>query len=334
MSLLTQEALSVLHEQKVLLAFSAGADSTALFFTLLHHKISFDIAIVHYGLRTQADEELAYAHRLASDHKLQCHCLKSHQVDKNFESEARSIRYNFFESLIKEHAYTYLLTAHHLQDRLEWMLMQLSKGAGMPELLGMSEIEKRPSYTLFRPLINTSKEEILSYLRKEKLHWYHDASNDDLSYKRNYFRHKIVNELIKDNSEGIKQSFRYLQEDISDFIKEVDVHTADKLSLFISSGHRRSDIYHIDKILKTRGYLLTASQREALKHEHELVVGRKFLITLNQGIYTVCTYLNENMDKSFKEECRLLGIPIKLRPYLFKYPLAFILYVRFLPCEI
>jgi len=332
--LLPANSLTQLQDTKVLLAFSGGGDSTALFFLLLDANISFDIAIVHYGLRKQADEEISYAQSLAKEHGLSCHLLKANKIEQNFEYEARRIRYDFFEELISTHSYKYLLTGHHLQDRLEWMLMQFSKGAGTAELLGMKEKEQRPTYTLFRPLINNSKDEILLYLKENKRHWFHDESNDDLSYKRNYFRHKIVNELLKDNLEGIKQSFAYLEEDVSELIKDVDIHQTQDLSLFFATGHKRSDIFHIDKILKTKGYILTASQRQELKTQDEIVAGRKFVVVLDKGMYYIAPFISEVMDKDFKEECRKLSVPKKLRPYLFKQPMAFILFTRFLPCSL
>jgi tRNA(Ile)-lysidine synthase len=334
LSLLPSEKLQGLHDRKLLLAFSGGADSTALLFTLLEYKLPFDIAIVHYGLRDQADEEVRYAQELATTHGFQCHLHKADNIEQNFEYEARRIRYAFFEELIQTHGYTHLLTAHHLQDRLEWLLMQLCKGAGAAELVGMKESESRIGYTLFRPLIETSKEEITAYLEKEQIRWFHDESNDDLSYTRNYFRHEVATKLLQEYSTGIKQSFKYLQEDAKALIQEVQIHEAEALSLFIATGHKRSDIYHIDKILKSKGYILTAQQREELKSHDEIMAGRKFLVVLDKGIYYIAPYINESMDKAFKEECRELGVPVKLRPYLFKSPIAFILFTRFLPCSL
>ena len=332
MSLLPLDKLFFLD--KPLLAFSGGSDSTALFFTLLEHKIPFDIAIVHYGLRSQADEEVEYAQALAKEHKLQCHLLKAPLIEQNFEYEARHVRYTFFEKLISQYNYTHLLTGHHLQDRLEWMLMQLCKGAGAAELLGMKEKETRQNYTLFRPLLEKSKEEIIDYLKENKLKFFHDETNNDTQIKRNYFRHEIATELISNYYEGIKQSFKYLEEDVNQLIKEVEIKRIDALSLFFSSGDRRSDIFHIDKILKSQAYILTAAQREELKHQDEIVAGRKFLVTLKDGIYYIAPFVKVTMDKDFKEECRLLGIPDKLRPYLFQNPMAFILYTQYMPCSI
>jgi tRNA(Ile)-lysidine synthase len=69
--------------------------------------------------------------------------LNAEKIEKNFEARAREIRYNFFEELIKEYHYDNLITAHHLGDRFEWMLMQFCKGAGCAEIAGMAEEQKK-----------------------------------------------------------------------------------------------------------------------------------------------------------------------------------------------
>lgn len=145
-----------------LLAFSAGGDSTALLFLLLKHNIKFDIAIVDYELREQSKKEVAYAYELADKYNFKCHLLKASKISSNFEANARKIRYNFFENLIERYKYTNLLTAHHLGDRFEWMLMQFCKGAGCPELTGIKMIELRNNYTLIRPLLHLQKSELLA----------------------------------------------------------------------------------------------------------------------------------------------------------------------------
>ena len=159
--MLKNSSLEKLQGKKNLLAFSAGVDSTALFFILLQNNINFDIAIVNYNTREQSQEELAYAKELASTYNLKCHLLNAEKIDKNFEAKAREIRYNFFEELINEYSYENLLTAHHLGDRFEWMLMQFCKGAGCAELAGMQEATKRDNYTLLRPLLHLDKQELI-----------------------------------------------------------------------------------------------------------------------------------------------------------------------------
>lgn len=125
--MLEPNSLNKLKGKKNLLAFSGGGDSTSLFFLLLRHNIKFDIAIVNYNQRAQSIKEVEYAQELARIHNLKCFVHSAPKIEKNFEAKAREIRYDFFEELIEKYNYENLLTAHHLADRFEWMLMQFCK---------------------------------------------------------------------------------------------------------------------------------------------------------------------------------------------------------------
>ena len=317
--MLKPSSLTKLKSGKNLLAFSAGGDSTALLFLLLKHNISFDIAIVDYELRLQSKEEVKYAKELANKHNFNCFTKTAPQIDSNFEANARAIRYDFFEHLIQKHNYDTLLTAHHLGDRFEWMLMQFCKGAGCVELAGMQESEKRSSYTLLRPLLHLDKVELLEYLKKEHIHYFEDESNSDMKYKRNEFRQNHTQPLLKKYLQGIKKSFTYIDEDVSEFIKEVNLQVVDTFAYFHSSLHKRSDIFHIDKYLKNEGILISSNEKELLKYEKTVVIARKIVVNQEHGFVFIMPYTkSENMDKSFKEEMRLLKIEPKLRGFLFK----------------
>jgi len=97
--------LDILKNRKNLLAFSAGGDSTALFFLLLEHKISFDIAIVNYNLREQSKDEIEYAKNLATKYNLKIFIKDVTKIDSNFEANARAIRYDFFNQIIDRYNY-------------------------------------------------------------------------------------------------------------------------------------------------------------------------------------------------------------------------------------
>jgi len=161
-----------LQTSKNLLAFSAGGDSTALLFLLLQNNIPFDIAIVDYGIREQSKEEVAYAKALAKEYGFRCNVHHAQKITNNFEATARQIRYDFFESLIQKYHYDTLLTAHHLGDRFEWMLMQFCKGAGCVELAGMREKTQRNGYVLYRPLLHVDKQELLEYLHVNTIKYF------------------------------------------------------------------------------------------------------------------------------------------------------------------
>lgn len=111
------------------MGFSGGLDSVCLFHLLVGENIAFDIALVDYNTQKQRLEIIQHAQKLAQAHHKKCYIHYAPKIERNFEMQARKIRYDFFETLIKEHSYKHLILAHHLNDRLEWFLMQLSKGA-------------------------------------------------------------------------------------------------------------------------------------------------------------------------------------------------------------
>ena len=322
--MLLSSTLSPLQKGTNLLAFSAGVDSSALFFLLLEQNIDFDIAIVNYQTREQSQQEVAYAQTLAKKYHKQCHLLMTTLPDTNFEATARTLRYDFFEQLIKEHSYMNLITAHQLDDRLEWLLMQLSKGAGLYELLGSQAVEKREGYTLVRPLLETSKSEVRTYLSENNIQFFEDESNRDEKYKRNFFRHNITAPLLKKYGSGIKKSFSYLAEDLNELQKDpISIDSIDALYYFNFLGSRRSALIAVDKLFKELGFLMRQGDKEALKESDEHVVGRKYVVSFQGNFCFIAPYEMHEMSKVFKEECRVLQIPQKLRPYLSRHSNAF-----------
>ena len=228
---------SVIGNQKNLLAFSAGVDSTALFFLLLKQNIPFDIAIVDYNLRVQSKEEISYAKELALKYNktIFLNDIKL-ENNSNFEKTARDIRYKFFEEIISENSYENLITAHQLNDKLEWFMMQLSKGAGLVELIGFNEFEQKENYKIYKPLLNITKDELEIYLKENNHKYFIDNSNFDEKYKRNYFRHNFSNKFLEEFSSGVKKSFEYLQNDLSSLnIQTKPIKKIEELEIFFKS---------------------------------------------------------------------------------------------------
>ncbi len=307
-----------LLNQKNLLAFSAGIDSSALFFLLIENNINFDIAIVDYGIREQSKEELKHAKHLAKKHALFCHTIQAPIFTSHFEKQARDFRYQFFESLIRIEGYDTLLTAHHLNDQLEWFLMRLSKGAGVCELLGLEPISKRGNYTLVRPLLRHSKEELLSYLQSHNYPYFVDESNHDKKYERNRFRKEFSDALLAKYKEGISRSFDYLRQDKEVLEDTFETLYTNKMLHIVKLHNPTMKSKAADITLKHLGYLLSASQRQEIEKENSLVLGGAWAIELQDELLYICPYTIENMPKKFKETCRANKIPTKIRPYIFK----------------
>jgi tRNA(Ile)-lysidine synthase len=194
------------------------------------------------------------------------------------------------------------------------MLMQFCKGAGCAELAGMNAIESRGKYTLLRPLLHLEKQELLSYLNANNLNYFEDESNKDEKYKRNEFRHNYAKPLLDKYLSGIKKSFEYLDEDTQ--IDDIEILHVNELSYFKTLKNRRQNILHVDRILKERGFIIRQGDREILKSEDEHIVGRRYVVAQTPRYTFIAPFVKKSMTKEFKEQCRKLQIPKKLRPYL------------------
>jgi len=323
--MIKEELLSFLSTQKNLLAFSAGGDSVALFFLLVENSIPFDIAIVDYGVRAQSKEEVAYAFALAKRYNKRCFVQNAPKIEQNFEANARTIRYTFFETLIQEHSYSVLLTAHHLGDRLEWFLMQLTKGAGVAEMLGMQTKEQRENYTLVRPLLDVTKEELVAFLAQKKIHYFEDETNEDEKYKRNYFRKHFATPLLQHYAKGIAKSFEYLEDDKEALITSSPIIYLAKDAIYFEAKTPRSNSYTLQNYFKRVGIVCSSSMREAFQNRKNIDVARKYIVAFYKKIIVVTPFvaLEEAMPKSFKEKCRVMQIEPRQRPYLFLHPKVF-----------
>ncbi len=308
---------SLLEGQKNLLAFSAGVDSSALFFLLLAHDIPFDIAIVDYGLRAQSNKEVAHAKSLAKQYNITCHSTTAPTFKSHFEQYARAFRYRFFEETIREYGYDTLLTAHQLNDQLEWLFMRLSKGAGLSELVGLEPVTQKQGYALVRPLLEHSKDALLSYLEKNSYPYFTDESNSSDAYERNRFRKAFSDPFIAQHKEGVARSFGYLHQDKAALEERFETLYTHKQLHIIRLQTPESKVKAADLKLKKLGYLLSAAQRSKIAKERSLVIGGIWAIEEQGALLFIAPYLTIDMPKAFKEQCRIAKIPTKIRPYLY-----------------
>jgi tRNA(Ile)-lysidine synthase len=309
--------------QKNLLAFSGGIDSSALFFLLQEEGIAFDIALVNYGMRSQSDQEERFARELAERYGLEAHIRHAPRWESHFESQARRFRYDFFETLIDRHHYATLLTAHQLNDQLEWLLMRLGRGAGLSELIGLEPLAERRTgqgrpYHLLRPLLEQSKRELLAYLEAGGYPYFVDASNADTHYERNRIRKTFSDPLIDAQAEGIRRSFAYLRRDKAALGRGIELlFEQEELRVYrLASPELR--VRAADRALKELGYLLSSAQRREIEKNESLVVGGRWAVVSQGERLYLAPYRNAVMSKVFRERCRRLKIPAKIRPYCYE----------------
>ncbi len=308
-----------IEKSKNLLAFSGGVDSMALFYLLKDANINFDLIIVNYNARLESKEELEFAINLAKkyDKKIFVKELDL-KNSSNFEKVARDIRYEFFKEIVEENSYEVLITAHQLNDKLEWFFMQLSKGAGIVELLGMSEFEEKESYKIFRPLLNIAKKYLQEYLDKNSLKYFIDSSNFDTKYKRNYFRKEFANRFLDEFESGVKNSFEYLKNDLDSLnIRFEPIFSKLELEVFENLNDDNLNLRVIDKSLKKRGFLISSKERLEILRQKKLTISHKINISINEKYIFIAPNLEAVLPKDFKEVCRVKKIPANIREYIF-----------------
>ena len=310
----------VLHKLKSgrnLLAFSHGVDSTALFYLLDEPGVKFDLAIVDYNVRAQSKDEVASARRLALKFNKQIYIKSVRLGASNFEHEARAARYEFFGQICREQGYENLILAHQFDDKFEWFLMQLGRGAGLSELLGMQELEPREDYVIARPLLGVQKCELERFLRERNLKYFTDETNLTERFKRGFVRAKFSEPFLNEYFGGVKKSFEFLAADALNLAPEI-FNPAAKIYL-VKRG--ANELRGIDQACKRLGLVLSSAQRNecvrCLENGADCVLGGKVAVGAGKKFILATPYIKAAMDKKFKEACRRLAVPPINRGFLF-----------------
>ncbi len=308
-----------INTKKNLLAFSGGLDSTALFYMLLKNNITFDIIMINYGLREQSEDEVKYAKELAKKFKKTIYIENFPKKTKFSQKIGRDFRYNFFQQICKKFYYDSVITAHHLNDRLEWFMMQLSKGAGISELMSMQKSYQKDKIFYLKPLLNTTKDELKEFLKKKSIRYFEDISNHDISYKRNYIRASFTNDFLTLYKKGVQKSFRYLDQEskmFSDFKVSVTRHK----KLYIvkyQNINLLQIVWLIDQELKSRGVMISSKTKQHMHTQKELVVSHKYVVAHNDNTLCIAPYIKTPIPKKIKDIYRKRKYPKLIRPYLF-----------------
>ena len=208
--------------KRIAVALSGGLDSVVLLDTVCKAQAKNQNQIfafhIHHGLQKQADDWLIFCEKLAKQYKIHFDFrllhLNAEEAYGNTEARARAGRYEALADLCEEYGIEDLLLAHHQNDQAETVLLQLLRGSGVAGLSGMPAsrgIADNPGITLWRPLLNQSRQELEAYAKEHKLKWIEDPSNQDTKYRRNAVRKKIIPALEKIQPEALANMARSAQ---------------------------------------------------------------------------------------------------------------------------
>lgn len=184
-----------------LIAFSGGLDSTVLLhaccqYRAKHPQVTLSASHIHHGLSMNADDWAKHCQQVCQQLEVplsveQVKVIREARV--SLEASARDARYCVLHQQLSEHSV--LLTAHHLDDQVETLLLALKRGSGLDGLSAMPEQMALESGCHLRPLLPHSRAELEAYASEHQLDWIEDESNQDESFDRNFIRNSLMPQL-------------------------------------------------------------------------------------------------------------------------------------------
>ncbi|NLP48017.1 MAG: tRNA lysidine(34) synthetase TilS [Clostridiales bacterium] len=248
-------------ENKLFAAVSGGADSMAMLHVLLQIKdeYGFDLHVAHinHGIRgSEADRDEAFLLDFCKTNSLPLAVLKSdipsltEDTHEGEEECGRRIRYSFLHSLDEK---AIIATAHSLNDSIETLIFNMTRGSGLKGLCGIAPKTGR----VIRPLIDCTRSEIEAYCKKNAIGFVEDLTNFEDAYTRNFIRNNIVFKFSAINKEFEKAFFRLFESLKSDeeLLDSLTEETLERAYLDGKDAYRTDIIRDAHKSIRNRALI-------------------------------------------------------------------------------
>lgn len=236
---------SIKKEDKLVIACSGWSDSMFLVHEIIkiHPKKSLIVCHFNHQLRlyeSNRDEKFVkdYASKNWIIFELWTQNIKKISIKEKIwiEEAARNERYKFLNEIKARYWAKYIVTAHHLDDNIETFVFNIIRWTKLNWLSGIDEL----SQDILRPLIHTTKKEILTKCEEEKIDYIFDSSNDNDKYLRNHIRLNIIPEFEK-----INPSYQKSFDSLIEYFWELKNHLHEQIiSLIkINSDKKNGEIF-------------------------------------------------------------------------------------------
>ena len=282
-----------LKRSHFLLAVSGGVDSVVL--AHLMHQIGAKCTIAHVNFQLRGSESIRDEHFVRQlavqlNYPIQVQSFETAKYAEAYkmgiQEAAREIRYTWFESIIKTlDQPAFLLTAHHADDQVETVLMQLFRGTGVHGLTGMAAF-RNDTIPLARPLLAFSKLEIQNYALEHGLNYVEDSSNAKDDYTRNFIRNQLipqVNQLYTNATQNILGTVERMKE-----ADEIITQAVNNFWKKASRKYKGIDCIDIEDWLKVSNYeTYTWGLIKSLGFRSQQIAEVHKLLIANTGAYIV-----------------------------------------------
>ncbi len=224
-----KSAMEKYRGRKVYVGFSGGADSTALLLWLhqLAEELELRLEAVHFDhlLRPESGSDARWCEEFCCARKIPFRGERlaletALAAGETVEAAARQGRLAAWKRIAETGSVIAL--GHHGGDRVENLLLRLCRGSNVSALTSMRREQVIDGMTFIRPLLDSSREELMEFLRANEIsEWREDASNRDNRYQRNFLRNQILPEIYREQpaaEKGLRRSLEVLEQD-ADFIE-------------------------------------------------------------------------------------------------------------------
>jgi tRNA(Ile)-lysidine synthase len=205
----------------ILIAFSGGPDSLSLLHFLNQLKTKYDIKLaaahLDHAIRPTSSKDRNFCQEICQKLHIKFYSKRlnvpalAKKQGLSVEEAGRDARYAWFDSLSENYGYHKIATGHTLDDSVETILFNMARGSGLAGLAGIP----RKRGKIIRPLLDLEKNELLQWLKDNKIKFLQDISNRSLGYSRNRIRLNILPELEKINP-AAKRNIARLSQIVSD----------------------------------------------------------------------------------------------------------------------
>lgn len=215
-------------KDKILIATSGGVDSVVLLHLFVNAGYHIAIAHCNFNLRNEeSDKDELFVKSLGEKYDVKVHSIDFNTIDfaKNkklsIEMAARDLRYNWFYELLNEFNYNYIATGHHINDSIETLFLNLTRGSGLKGITGIPNKNGK----IIRPLLFATRENIEKYALNHNLSYRTDSSNESDKYMRNIIRQQVVPALRKINptfEKTMEKNIRNLSDSYEIYLDNID----------------------------------------------------------------------------------------------------------------
>jgi len=326
------------RNEKLLVAVSGGLDSIVLLHFL--YKMEMDCVVAHCNFRLRgedSDGDEIFVGKLAEKYGFPfCATafnttVYAKEMAISIEMAARDLRYEWFESIRQANQCQNILTAHHADDVIETVLINLARGTGIHGLTGIKAKKDR----LIRPLLPFSRDELKAYAEENALKYREDYTNAQTDFVRNKIRHQII-PVLQEINPSIQNTMNenvarfsdveliYNNEISNKKLTFID-HKDDKLLISVSELKKLpANKSHLFELLKPYGFhsrdvsnviesLDAISGKLFYSENYQLLRDREYLILTEREEKVAGEYeLNKSglsIEEELKLECRIFERP-------------------------